>query len=168
MDDLCCHISLICDNVITPIIEGADDSQLMVERVVGAKTQVLIGVGNLAQILLIPCLSHSGLRIGKCFCYLLSHENINIPSEEQILFTDLCIRQLGNMLSEACSVLGKESTKSLPNFPSFLKLLKAFRFQKGASIIPHNFRPYYQMPKYIGKDTRTFYAMSIHKIYNSY
>ena len=41
MDDLCCHIH---DDVVTLIIEHADDSQLVFEWVVGVKTQVLVSV----------------------------------------------------------------------------------------------------------------------------
>ena len=42
MDDLYCRVSLLCD--ITLIVEGPDDSQLVVEWAVGVKTQVLVGV----------------------------------------------------------------------------------------------------------------------------
>ena len=58
--------------------------------------------------------------------------------------------------SKAQSVLSMELIKSLPNFLSFLKLVKAFCFQKGASIIYVNVSP-----KYIGKvATCQCYAMS--------
>ena len=66
-----------------------------------------------------------------------------IHSEAQILFNDLCMIPLWNMLYRARSVLNKELTQSVPNLSSFLKLLKPFRFLKGASIIPFNFNPYY-------------------------
>ena len=46
MGDLCCHVSLLGDDVVTSIIKGADDSQLVVEWVVGAEAQVLVGVGH--------------------------------------------------------------------------------------------------------------------------
>ena len=42
MDELCNCICLLCDDVV---IEGLDDSQLMVEWVVEVKTQLLVGVG---------------------------------------------------------------------------------------------------------------------------
>ena len=46
MDDFCCYISLLHDNVITSIIEDPDDSQLVVQWVVRVKTHVLVGVCN--------------------------------------------------------------------------------------------------------------------------
>ena len=54
--------------------------------------------------------------------YLLPHENINTPSENQILFNDLCARQLRNVFCAAWSVLRMGSTKSVPNSVSFLEL----------------------------------------------
>ena len=100
--------------------------------------------------------------------YLLAHENITISSESQILVNDLHMRPLWNMLYKAwSSVLSTESTRFVTNFTSFLKLLKEFRFLKGASIIYLNFSPYYRsVPKYIGKAiiTCTFYAVSQYKI----
>ena len=68
--------------------------------------------------------------------------NINIPKEEQVLFSDLDIRQLWNMLAKARSVLSMELTKAELNFPSFLKLLKVFCFLKEASIISLSFMSY--------------------------
>ena len=35
--------------------------------------------------------------------YSLPHENINVASEEQILYNNVCMKQLQNMLSEAQS-----------------------------------------------------------------
>ena len=80
------------------------------------------------------------------------------------------------MLSEAQSMLSRESTKYVPNFIAFLKLLNGFCFLKGTGLIALNFRPYSiitQMPKYIGAATAwTFYIMSQHiiellKLYNT-
>ena len=48
------------------------------------------------------------------FSYLLAHENINIPNENQILLNALLMRQLQNVLSEARSV----------KFPIFLRIIK--------------------------------------------
>ena len=39
------HSVLLHDDIVTPIIEGLDESKLMVKWVVGAKAQVLVGVG---------------------------------------------------------------------------------------------------------------------------
>ena len=75
--------------------------------------------------------------------YFLPHTNITIPSEAQILFNDLYMRQLWNMLYNAGNVLSKELTQSVPNFASFPKLLKEFHFLKRASIIYLNFIPNY-------------------------
>ena len=68
------------------------------------------------------------------------------------------------MLKKAPSVLSMESTQSVPNFTSFLKL--EYRFLKGAVLSPHNFSPCIaQVPKYIGKATTCiFYAISQHKM----
>ena len=69
------------------------------------------------------------------------------------------------MLYKAWSVLNKESTQSVPNFTSFLKVLKEFHFLKGASIIYLNLAPTItQVSKYIGKSTCTFYAIRQHKM----
>ena len=43
--------------------------------------------------------------------------------------------------SKVQSVLSIESTKSLPNYPSFLELLKEFRYLKGASTFSLNSGP---------------------------
>ena len=39
MGDLSCSISLLSDDVVATMIEGVDDSQLVVEWLVGAETQ---------------------------------------------------------------------------------------------------------------------------------
>ena len=44
MDDQSHRISLLCDDVLARIIEVVDDSQLVVQQVVGATIQVLVGV----------------------------------------------------------------------------------------------------------------------------
>ena len=41
------------------------------------------------------------------------------------------------------SVLSMETTKSMSNFPSFLKLLKEFHFSKGPSTISVKSGPYF-------------------------
>ena len=52
-------------------------------------------LGNLAQIEGIPRLTHTkSLQLVTVLSYLLAHENINIPSEDQIVFNDLSLRQL--------------------------------------------------------------------------
>ena len=64
------------------------------------------------------------------------------------------------------SVLSKESTQSVPNFTSFKKLIKEFRFQKESVSFLSILAPTIaQVPKYIGKTTFTFYAISQHKMY---
>ena len=35
-------------DAVTPVIQGADDTQLVVEQVVGAEVQVLVGVSSLS------------------------------------------------------------------------------------------------------------------------
>ena len=86
--------------------------------------------------------------------YILPHENINVPSEQQIFFNDLSIRQLCNVLFEAQSMLSKESSKSVPNFPSFLELWNTCCFLKGASVIYFLLGiDYYANAWYIGKAT---------------
>ena len=70
------------------------------------------------------------------------------------------------MLYKARSVLRKESTQSLPNVTSFLKLLKEFRFLKGARIISLNFSPYYRsfLNTLVKATACTFYATCQHKM----
>ena len=47
MVDLYCCIRFLCDNDITMVIQGADDSQLVDEWVVGTVVQLLVGVRSL-------------------------------------------------------------------------------------------------------------------------
>ena len=94
--------------------------------------------------------------------YIIPRENITIPSEAEILFNDLSMRPLWNMLYKAQVVLSKEWTQSVPNFTSFLKWLKNSISKKEhvsfLSIVA-------QVPKYIGISTAwTFYAISQHKL----
>ena len=37
-----------CDNVVTLVVHGVDDTQLLVEQVVGAEIQILVGVSSLS------------------------------------------------------------------------------------------------------------------------
>ena len=46
------------------------------------------------------------------------------------------------MVFKARSVISEESTQSVPNFTSFFKLLKEFRFLKEVSVISLIFIPY--------------------------
>ena len=46
MDDLCCNISLLNDDVVTLIVEDLDDFQFVVQQVVGVKTQELVSVSH--------------------------------------------------------------------------------------------------------------------------
>ena len=48
MGDLFHCIHFLCDNVVTMIVQGADNIQLVVEWVVGTEVQVLIGVSGLS------------------------------------------------------------------------------------------------------------------------
>ena len=98
--------------------------------------------------------------------YLLPRDNINIPSDEQILFNDLCSRQLSNILSESRGVLSMEFNKAVPHLSSFLELLKMYCFLKVqvaflsilCSIVT-------QMHTYAGNTTAcTFYDISQHKM----
>ena len=78
--------------------------------------------------------------------YFLPQENINILNEEHILFNDICMMQLWNMLPVSCM----ESTQSEHDFPYFLKVLRKFSFRKGACIMSINLGLIItQMPKRI-------------------
>ena len=46
--NLFCCICFLCDNVVTMIVQCADDTQLVVEWTLGAEIQVLIGVSGLS------------------------------------------------------------------------------------------------------------------------
>ena len=71
------------------------------------------------------------------------------------------------MLYEGRSGLTNESTQSVANFTSFLKLLKEFRFlKKQISFLSILASTITQGPKYTWKATLcTFYAISQHKMY---
>ena len=91
--------------------------------------------------------------------YLLAHENINIHIEDQLIFNYLCMRQLWNTLSEDQSVLSIGSTKSVPNSPFFLKILKGILFPERSK---YNFTQFFRliithMPKYTGKVTNVHF-----------
>ena len=45
---LFCCIHFLSENVVTMVIQGVDDTQLVVEWVVGAEIQVLVGVSGLS------------------------------------------------------------------------------------------------------------------------
>ena len=60
MGDLFCCVRFLChcDNVVTTVVQGADDTQPVVERVVGAEVQfqVLVGVSGIV-VYLYSCVS---------------------------------------------------------------------------------------------------------------
>ena len=81
MNNLQCHISLLHDDVVTPIIEGAINSQLVVEQVVEAKAQELVSVGHFPVYL-----------------------NFHAPPPTIIIIKDMTIQKTSTMLCQAAAL----------------------------------------------------------------
>ena len=92
MGDLCCHVSILHDDVVTSIIKGADDSQLVVEWVVGTEAEVLVGVGRFPVSHLPPPLPH--------YPYLRSaHPEIGGVARSSLVF-----RSMSLVFPRSCSI----------------------------------------------------------------
>ena len=114
---------------------------------------------------LVGSMMNTLLTLGKSFPVLLPHENIYIPSEQEIL-NDSCMMQLWNMLSEGLCVLSKESLNLCQISHISLNYYRhSVSWKEPAAFLSILGPIVTQMPKNIGKATTyTSYAMNQYKI----